>query len=244
MLDLPRISKLSLEGFVNRGTSEPLDLQHLKELENLRLHCCTIANMLLPAQLKHLDIKACKFVHLEPRLAGDPLSPNVYPPLDNLETLQILASHHTGVLPCGAIPPAWPAFMRLAAWKSKPGKLTSLAVSQNASLPNGLMPTDKIPWSLSVKSLVVNGPITDEDSLAVRTSCPDLETLYISDAAITGVFVSDLIEAQGSKLRTVTAKNCTKMSRDIVPWAKERGVVVNYISPQESVGARRVRELD
>ena len=56
------------------------------------------------------------------------------------------------------------------------------------------------------------------------------------------VFLSDLIQAPKSKLREITVNKCAKVSRDIVPWAKERGVEVEYIAYTETLVGRRVRE--
>ncbi|KAJ9603166.1 hypothetical protein H2200_012461 [Cladophialophora chaetospira] len=235
VLNLPRISKLRLARFggLTTSLSTPLDFQQLKELEDLNLHYCGLSNILLPPQIKHLAMTACRFFN-----EGQDVS-IVYPPLDNLETLNILDSR---VVAADRAP--WPQFIRQASIKTKPRTLTSLSLTQDPpARPGNRVQMLDIAWFLGVTSLRIEGPdIKDEHSPNVIRSCPRLETLYIKDAAITGVFVSDLIEVLGSQLRSFTLDNCAKVSRDVVTWAKERGVQVEYITVNESLGGRRIRE--
>ena len=216
-LDLPQIKRLGLGGLEwGLGNIPPdLDLQHLEQLESLSLYNCTISNLLLAPSLRRLKTEHCLFAVQE--------SSTSFPALENLESLHMFSNH--------ARPQEWSSyspFIRQAASKTAPGRLLSLGLYQDLERSNDLLSLLTFRWFKGLTSLQLRGPaIKDEHSRLFIANCPDLETFSLYDAQITGVFVSDLIKAPTSRLRKITLRECLKVSQDIVPWAKERGVEID-----------------
>ncbi len=216
------------------------DLQHLTKLESLSMEHSNMFDILLPPQIRHLKLRECKFLPVETGpLTSAPST--TFPSLDSLESLDLLDTAATIIDRISREP--YPLFIRHAAMNTNPGTMTSLAISQNRAWPANLVSTISSPWFNSLKSLRIQGSeIKDEHAQVVLLNCPDLETLFISEASITGVFVSDLIKAPTSRLCCVTIDKCHKVGRDIVRWAEERGVEVQYITQFDNVTGRRIRE--
>ncbi|KEF56681.1 uncharacterized protein A1O9_06870 [Exophiala aquamarina CBS 119918] len=85
--------------------------------------------------------------------------------------------------------------------------------------------------------------LTDSHSASFIEHMPQLETLTLRDAAITGVFIMDLLKTPTCRLREVHLQGCLTVSGDIVPWAKARGVNLTIKKNVElAKGQRRVRE--
>jgi hypothetical protein len=159
--------------------------------------------------------------------------------LDNLETLNMLESDTMG-----ANGETYPQFIRHAVSQTRPGTLSSLCLAQTRTWPEGFTTMMASPWFQRLTYLRIEGgsTIKDQHSQMLLEYCPDLENLHISAASITGAFLFDLIKAPTSKLRTIKLEKCEKVSRDVVPWAKEHGVDVLYVSSITSHTGRRVRE--
>lgn len=86
--------------------------------------------------------------------------------------------------------------------------------------------------------------LKDVHSTTFIERIPQLETLTLRDAAITGVFIMDLLKAPTCRLREIHLRACPNISRDVVPWAKARGVNITMRKNLESAknGQRRVHE--
>jgi hypothetical protein len=165
-----------------------------------------------------------------------------FPALPSLKSLSILPSE-----PPSSDDPIYPPFICAAAAKTKPGKLTSLALSQIPDNPTDLTALLQSGWFAGLTALLVEGQLGDQHAPLFVAHCPDLKRVHVRGAAITGVFVADLMRAPASKLRAVKLEDCTKVSKDTVPWAAERGVLVEYVSSVDAKGngnGRRVRELE
>lgn len=66
--------------------------------------------------------------------------------------------------------------------------------------------------------------LKDSHSTILTSHVPRLENLTLRAAAITGVFIMDLIKAPHSRLSKVLLTDCTAVSSDIIPWARARNV--------------------
>ena len=56
--------------------------------------------------------------------------------------------------------------------------------------------------------------------------CPALESLELSGAKITGVFIKRLANSAESRVKSIVLVNCTNVSSDALDWARERGIEV------------------
>jgi len=86
--------------------------------------------------------------------------------------------------------------------------------------------------------------IRDTDLTVIRSLFPTFRHLDIEAPEITEAFVSELVKLSGSKLQTITLRNCIKISTDILRWCKLRDVDVKMVRqsrPEDLFGARRVR---
>jgi hypothetical protein len=83
--------------------------------------------------------------------------------------------------------------------------------------------------------------IKDSDSADFIVCFPNIETLILEDAGVTGAFFVDLFAAPTCRLRRIVLKDCFTVSSDIVRWAATRGVRVDVKRPIErSLGGRMV----
>ncbi|KIW62819.1 hypothetical protein PV04_10949 [Phialophora macrospora] len=244
-LDMPRLRSFSLRGGSNvaLNISEDLDLRHLQNLTRFSLYDCDISDLFLPPSITDLRMERC---HSMIHSAGLVERPHPeFPALDNLKSLSILH-----IKPPRSAQPTYPPFICDAAAKTKPGKLTSLAVSQVPDKPNDLTALMESGWFAGLTELLIEGPFFgDQQAALIVAQCPQLERVQVHGAAITGVFVAELIKAPNSKMRAMILQDCAKVSKDTVPWAAERGVHVECISSWAARGSgsgsgRKVRELE
>jgi len=85
--------------------------------------------------------------------------------------------------------------------------------------------------------------LKDPHSATFIKHMPNLETLTIGDASITGVFIMDLVQATACRLREIHLQSCANVSRDVVPWAKSRGVRITMAKDLDAPrrGQRTIR---
>lgn len=86
--------------------------------------------------------------------------------------------------------------------------------------------------------------IVDQDYVILHRLFSVVEHLDIEASQITDSFVGDLQRSPNSRLKTVTLRNCTNVSLEIVEWSRARGVKVNIVrqSAQRKINdGRRVR---
>ena len=209
----------------------------MQQLQRLKLFSCKISNILLPPSIEDLEISSCMFSHPSQDLVQQ--SENTFPALPNLKALNMVGSVKTE-----GEGETYPQFIRQAASKTEPGTLSSLSLGESSSWPSAFISLMAYPWFRGLMSLSVERGVSikDEHSRVLLDHCPDLEEFMISNARITGVFLADLIKAPNSRIYQIIVENCDKVSRDIVPWAKERGVGIDYIAPALESGGRRLRE--
>ncbi len=72
--------------------------------------------------------------------------------------------------------------------------------------------------------------------------CEDLETLELTSARVTGVFIASLLAAPKCRLKRLALKDCEKVSPDAIDWAKNRGVQIVRTSAESWGSGRRVRD--
>ena len=203
----------------------------MEQLQTLTLNKCFLTNLLLPPSLRHLEMTMCIFVYQEVPIHSMPTTS--FPALDNLETLNILDSKRMA----GERVP-YPPFLRHAITKGRQGGLSSFSFSIENALAEDFVTMMTSPWFRGLTNLRIGDrrTIKDQQSQVLLDNCPNLETLQLEAASITGVFLSDLIRAESSKLRKITLSTCNQVSRDIVPWARERGVEIEFVNGLEVMG--------
>lgn len=217
------LSKICLEPDQQTHLGQ-IDLRPLTSLESLQLIGPNAASdLILPASVQKLSL-ATRPISRE-RSIGD----GICTPLKGLRYLNISDS-------------AWPPFLRKDDLSANRASLSDLSLS--------LQPCDDIKFVESwlagcfqnVQRLALTcQTIEDIDSGMFIEGFPELRTLQLHNAMITGVFIVDLLKAETCKIREVTLSGCDKVSSDIVEWAADRGVSVSITKPPES-GSRRLRE--
>jgi hypothetical protein len=78
------------------------------------------------------------------------------------------------------------------------------------------------------------------DSQALVTRLPSLERLHLENAKITGAFLAPFLRRRNSKLKVVHLLDCPNVSRDVVDFARRRGVDITFSSTPDVQGQRRV----
>ena len=258
VLDLPRLRSLCLFNFwcgASQAQNDSadhervLDLTGAEQLQSVTFHHCGFIDVRFPPSLKFLEM--IDWHDLLQDLATVNSGEQVPMALENLQTLNLIERP-------GVWSRQYPRFIRRAMARStqyprsiqgamattKSGTLTSLTLTANDSWPQTFIDTIASPWFKALKSLSIvdKSTITNDHHQVLLDGCPNLEELSISNASITGVFLSSLITAPKSKIHTVSVQDCAKISGDIVSWAKERGVKISMSSSVSGAGGRRVRE--
>jgi hypothetical protein len=215
------------------------DLAEMEDLADVRLDSCVTPGLRLPPSVKTVELMVCSFAD-----TGQPITkqdPHLFAALNQLESLKLTDFSDYDYL-------VYPQVIYEAASKSKPGALKNLCLGRLQSWPGEFTKLMQSPWFREVKNLDIYDArlLKDEHSLVLCASCPNIESLYISEAAVTGVFLADLIRAPGCKLRKVTLSECFRVSKDVVSWAKARGVHVDLLPNRSNSGINgnglRVRE--
>ncbi|OAP64090.1 hypothetical protein AYL99_00062 [Fonsecaea erecta] len=220
--ECPRLRVLSLL-HVPTGV---LDLSHMTELRDLKVFGTRIHRISLPTSLRQLLLAECCF-------HGQLFDPGeLTPRFNELVELQILD--------CGG--PI--KFLFDCIQKTISGKLSKFVITVNEEVAPDLITIMSMPWFQTVKSL----QLCDTDFISPHgfqhiKKCLALEELYIERAGSLGTFVSDLIR-EAVHLRRVTLEECPNVARDIIPWAKERGVEVKISQARTpTASGRRIVEI-
>ncbi|EXJ66536.1 uncharacterized protein A1O5_10205 [Cladophialophora psammophila CBS 110553] len=226
-LEFPQLKVLSCKGISYESTptsSGTLDLSHMTKLRSLDILGSRLLRVILPASLRQLSLVSCVFLaqHMDCALC---------PALNELQELRVLNCDY------------FPLFVLSSVQKTSPGKLSKCSVTVNEDVAQQVVNMMSMPWFQSLKYLrIVNANFISADAFAYIKNCSALEELCFEQAGAIGVFVSDLIRETG-RLRKVTLLHCPNVARDIIPWAKERGVEVEIHQGDMPAGnGRRVVE--
>lgn len=68
--------------------------------------------------------------------------------------------------------------------------------------------------------------LKDSDAATVLHLFPNVRNLELESEQITELFISEIVRALGRKLKSVTLRNCSSMSQQIVSWALTRGLSI------------------
>lgn len=71
--------------------------------------------------------------------------------------------------------------------------------------------------------------IVDQDHVVLHRLFSSIEHLDIEAPQITDSFVSDLQRSANNRIKTITLRNCTNVSLEIVGWSRARDVKVNIV---------------
>lgn len=236
---LPQVRRLC---FANGTLSEPSSfvLHQSIHLETLILDNQEIESGLeldLPPILKHLEITRC-------RIKGRSLLrsiPNQWPHAFLSKTLKTFSTLYT-------VPrlDELRILIQTAVSLIAPGALLSLGLSLGEAQWQDIAPLMHFGWLRELESLQLDGTeLKDRDSQWLIANCPNLKELHLIHAVnLTGVFLLDMIKAPTCVLRKVSLTTCHKVSKDIVPWARERGVEIRYMAAANAseMNGRKVRE--
>lgn len=86
--------------------------------------------------------------------------------------------------------------------------------------------------------------IVDQDYVILHRLFSSVEHLDIEAPQITDSFVSDLQRSANNRIKTITLRNCTNVSLEIVGWCRARDVKVSMIrqsAQKKTLDGRRVR---
>ncbi|KIW30764.1 uncharacterized protein PV07_02466 [Cladophialophora immunda] len=222
--EFPELRTLSYKGIRYASLpplSRTLDLSQMTKLRSLDLVDAELHSINLPPSLKQLKLASCRFV-AQP---CDPALP--YPTLNELEELRVDDCDF------------FPTFVLYSIQKTQPGKLLKFSVTANEQVAQHLTSIMSMPWFRSLKSLrIANANFISLDDFSYIKSCPALEELCLEQAENIGAFVSDLIR-EAAQLRKVTLRDCFNVARDIIAWAKARGVEVEITQQDFATGSGR-----
>ncbi|KIW19405.1 hypothetical protein PV08_03700 [Exophiala spinifera] len=218
---MSRLESLQLENI--DGGRSVLELRHIENLRHLTLTGLSVGEIRLPPSLESLELYHSA---AHPGDHTDPFSSTRLPHLGIFS-----------VVDCSGLP-----------------RLLSKAIAAENIVQLTWVFARESEEGRFLKDLVDQGRLKGvrdlhlkiEDLCDSRSSTfvrglPKLETLCVEEAMITGAFISDLIEGNG-KLRKATLIQCPKVSGDIVPWSKARGVQVERVNSINASGRRVVEE--
>ncbi|OAL35354.1 hypothetical protein AYO20_05405 [Fonsecaea nubica] len=199
-------------------------LRHMTKLRNFHLIDARLPSIALPTSPRQVQLVSCFFL-VQSSVPELPLTP-----LNELEELQVDCD-------------VFPLFLLQSIQQSLPGNLLKFSVTANDQSAGHLTRIMSMPWFQSLKSLrIINPDFISVDGFPYIKSCLALEELRLEQAGSIGAFVSDLIR-EAAQLRRVTLLHCPNVARDIIPWAKERGVEVEIHQRDiPAAGGRRVVE--
>lgn len=225
---MPRLKVLACTGFRCPGVTysqQTLDLRHMGQLETLELNGYSGLELSLPPSLKILHLTRCNFM---PESADEPEGP--FAVLQNLEVL--LIEHCIGL----------PLFLMRHAVQTKAGKLEEFLLTTRQFAGSMFTHMMMLDWLQGVKRLRLQGvALSDDESHLFVERFPKLEELALEEVPITGAFISDVKKGLGDQLRKILLVMCPRVSSDIVPWAKARGVEIDLIRGAQDTSGRRVR---
>ncbi|KAK5055176.1 hypothetical protein LTR84_012925 [Exophiala bonariae] len=227
---MPNLEELSLRGVTVvpiHGLAIDLRKMALLKILHLREMQWRVSRIYLPVMLQDL------------RLGDQGLMANTaHPPeesftsLTNLTSLDLVLEKH------------WPEYLA-ASLMPAPGdtKLSELRLSVNPEHADTVLQLLGSGSARKLRLLKLDGCqwLKDNHSGIFTTHLPELEDLTLGAAAITGVFIMDLIKAPRSRLKKVQLTNCNAVSGDIKPWAQGHGVNLTIKKPGITNG-QRVRE--
>ncbi|OAL18435.1 hypothetical protein AYO22_10631 [Fonsecaea multimorphosa] len=220
----PELRSLSYK-FVRSPIIGILDLSHMRKLRSLSVSNIKLTAMSLPASLVQLRLVSCMFLgHIFDAV-------DHHPTLNELEDLQV----HDCTL--------FPVCLLISIQKTKPGKLSKCSVTATEVAARDLVMMMSTPWFQTLKYLrIVDFDFISPYAFQYIKDCLALEEVCLEKAAKLGTFVSDLIR-EAAHLRKVSLLDCPNVGRDLIPWAKERGVEVEIIQRDRPLGSgRRVVE--
>ncbi|KAJ9495467.1 hypothetical protein LTR99_010189 [Exophiala xenobiotica] len=221
-----RLLRLQTLFLVGIKSETCFDLRHMEQLESLKMDRAVMTSVCLPPSLKALTFYRTNAHSVD---SGNPFPETHLPILESLS----MAS-------CGDIPYLLPGRVVV----EKLSRLTWIAEGRSASV-----------WSSVLKRLLEQGRLGGVRQLHLKLrdvddnlisgfirDLPILEELCLDQAMITGVPISNLIKGN-NKIRKISLIECPKVSGDIVPWARQRGVDIELVR-QRTENGRRVREAE
>ena len=232
----PYLEQLTLTGinFEQTVWSDSLDLSGLQHLQSVDLsHSRLRVAPLLPGTIRHI-----KFDELD--LIDWTSAPRPAAKIVPLLNLQSFSAIKTRV----HFSPLW--YWVLISEGGVETALESLDLYDARMEINDLWTLFRKGLFARLKHLRLKDPrLSDDLQHMFLQYCPNLETLELTAAYITAVFISVLIRAKESKLRKVILISCHNVSPDIVGWAKTQGVEVHWRNSEDDLkkGTKRVRDV-
>jgi hypothetical protein len=230
---MPSITELSFTG-VNLvpDRCEPgyqiADLRKMKELKTLHLNrwCSTAALIYFPATIQDLRFHDLDAAESYSGVIDEPLTH-----LTNLRSLDLELKDWPEHLAPGLMP------------TEEETNLSELSLHVDQGLERRALEFLESGCVKRLRHLTLRcQSLNDKHSTTFINHLPRLESLTLSVAAITGVFIMDLLKAPQSRLKEILLQDCLAVSRDIVPWAQARNVNISIKKTVPVGGQRRVRE--
>ncbi|KIV96009.1 hypothetical protein PV10_03593 [Exophiala mesophila] len=217
------LSKVRLEPDQEHHQGQ-IDLRLLESLQILQLIGPNVASkLILPPSIQTLSL-VTRALFPEPVISAD-----ICTPLKNLHYLDISDS-------------TWPPFLQKDHMSANRASLSDLSLYLHPYGDRKFVELTLAGCFQNVQRLsLACQAVEDIDSGMFIEGFPELRTLKLHSAMITGVFVVDLLKAQTCKIREITLSGCDKVSSDIVEWAAHRGVSVSITKATE-LGSTRLRE--
>ena len=197
----------------------------MSQLSILEVEKSTLPDISLPGCIRNLSFISTRF-----GAAGGHMPEIRVPPYKEL--------HSLAVYDCVG----YPDFLQVLTEEAEIATLQQLIISftpETANhLPNLLMSgcLKRLEW-LSVRCQ----NLMDTHAQLFLWGCPNLKTLILEEAQITGVFVSELLKAPTCPLQEIRLIRCSKVSSDIILWAAARDVEVKLSREIENLTGHRVR---
>lgn len=229
---MPSITELSFSGVFLlpdhcEAGYEIADLRSMKELKTLRLNrwCIAADLMYFPATIQDLGIHSLE----ANRFSGVP--DEHFTHLTNLRSLDLELKD-------------WPEYLAPDLMPTEEeSNLSELSLHVDQALERRALEFLESGCVKRLRHLTLRcQSLNDNHSATFIEHLPQLENLTLSVAAITGVFIMDLLKAPQSRLKEILLCDCLAVSRDIVPWAQARNVKITIKKTVQIGGQRRVRE--
>lgn len=232
---MPNLKEISLRGIFllpdqPEAGDETTDLRKMERLEVLHfnLFCRASNRIYLPTTLQDLRMHSLKLRALAETTGS------LEEPLTRLTNLRSLHLNLTD----------WPEWLEPGLMPTEDEThLSQLRLSVPRSLEPQALRFLKSGCVQRLSLLELRCQSLNDDHLTMFIDyMPQIETLILRAAAITGVFIMDLILAPQSALKEVVLHDCLSVSRDIIPWALGHHVRISIEKTSDAHPGRRVRE--